>query len=279
MYSSSTITAERGQHTSVSYKPPKWSSAWTWAWCIHYTGSYQMIHPLSHNSFIEEDKLRVLWNWFRPQRPNLLSKAGSSIAKLNENDCMMLCCLKASHSYNAIITFWYLSLCICTPLAIRLFPFWYPLLCRSGAVQISDVSISGCHLSHAIEVSRCPGPSPNITISSSDVSNNKVTNGTGAISVAQGCNLVLDDVRMVGNQGGALVAHKMARATLSNCVFFNNSEFGAAVLLDGAVLSAVNSTFIGNAANEFGGALNSTVRGKTINSSQCCFLNGFLERC
>lgn len=129
-----------------------------------------------------------------------------------------------------------------------------------------------------IEVSRCPGPSPKVTISSSDVYNNKATNGSGVISVARGCNLLLDDVRVAQNQGGALVLHKKAQATLSNCVFVNNSELGAVVMRDGATLSAENSRFIGNAANEFGGALNSTVRGKTISGHQHCSLNVFLER-
>lgn len=113
-------------------------------------------------------------------------------------------------------------------------------------------------------MSKCPGTSPNVTISSSDVSNNKAINGSGTIRVARGCHLLLDDVRMAENQGGALLLHKKAQGTLINCILFNNSELGAVMLRDGAALSAVNSKFIGNAAMKFGGALNLTVRGTRL---------------
>ena len=130
---------------------------------------------------------------------------------------------------------------------------------RSGAVELSDISIKDCEADDVIKISQCGGPSSNVTISSAEIIRNRALNGKGVIRVSSDCNMVLHDVRFAKNSGQAVALQRKANAMMTNCQFKKNGFPGTILLENDTVFSANNCSFIENVSNESGAALNAMV--------------------
>ena len=137
------------------------------------------------------------------------------------------------------------------------------LCCRSQVV-IQDLSVSGCNVSNAIDMSQCSNSSFNI-ISNMGVIRNEAANANGTVTVSGSCNLILDTCDFLHNRGIGVMLRNGAGILISNSTFFNNSNVdmglkGGAILVEnGSQFHARDCNFSNNTGQD-GGALHVEVR-------------------
>ncbi|CAD7699384.1 unnamed protein product [Ostreobium quekettii] len=130
---------------------------------------------------------------------------------------------------------------------------------KTGGVEISGLSISGCTASKIIKISDCQDGGA--SISDSEFASNGAPREDGVIDVEGRCLLILNTSTIVNNTGGGLALAGGVSAVVTRCTFDGNtrggSTGGAAISAKGEAtqLEADNVVFINNAADKTGGAV------------------------
>ncbi len=118
----------------------------------------------------------------------------------------------------------------------------------------------------------------NTSISNSIIIGNKSSTEAGAIMAAGSINFEMNNVVFSNNtsklNGGALsVFHENTKATINDCVFYQNeSEMSGAGIFSNGITTITNCNFVGNVANNYGGAI-FNYQNSSCTLNNCVFQN------
>ena len=118
----------------------------------------------------------------------------------------------------------------------------------------------------------------NTSISNSIIIGNKSSTEAGAIMAAGSINFEMNNVVFSNNtsklNGGALsVFHENTKVTINDCVFYQNeSEMSGAGIFSNGITTITNCNFVGNVANNYGGAI-FNYQNSSCTLNNCVFQN------
>ena len=118
----------------------------------------------------------------------------------------------------------------------------------------------------------------NTSISNSIIIGNKSSTEAGAIMAAGSINFEMNNVVFSNNtsklNGGALnVFHENTKVTINDCVFYKNeSEMSGAGIFSNGITTITNCNFVGNVANNYGGAI-FNYQNSSCTLNNCVFQN------
>ncbi len=118
----------------------------------------------------------------------------------------------------------------------------------------------------------------NTSISNSIIIGNKSSTEAGAIMAAGSINFEMNNVVVSNNtsklNGGALsVFHENTKVTINDCVFYKNeSEMSGAGIFSNGITTITNCNFVGNVANNYGGAI-FNYQNSSCTLNNCVFQN------